>query len=122
MQANREQKGMMHVGIVHGVSGIHFVAAADSHAALVREVAGYVRRQAEVQLYASDAAAVTELLERSDDAGAVRVYFDRVGARWDREWLTSDVVPVARSWSGGGNVIPLFERAAVGDERERFGR
>lgn len=117
---SREQKGtMMHVGIVHGASGIHFVAAADTQAALMREVAGYVRRQALVQLYPQETAAVEQLLERCEEEAAVRFYFERVGARWDREWLTEDVVPIARTRGARGDVIPLFEHGlpASGDGR-----
>lgn len=90
-----ETRRTLHVGVVHGMGAVHFVAAADTRAELVREVAGYVRAQAEHQLYPEDAAVVAALFERADEEAAVRYYFDRVGERWDREWLTADEVALA---------------------------
>lgn len=103
LRRTEETGTRMHVAVVHGTGGVHYVAAAQTRAALVRQVAGYVRDQADLQLYARDVAILTDMLQRQDEEGAVRFYFQRVGQRWDREWLKSEVVPVAvererRAW------------------------
>lgn len=87
----------MHVGVVHGDGGIHFLAVSDTRAGMMLKVAEYVGSQASHQLYAGDAAVVADLLERREPDAAVRFYFEHVGARWDRETLTMDVVPIGRS-------------------------
>jgi len=108
MERGRDRGTPLHVAIVHGVDGIHYVAAADSAAVLTTELALYVERQAGMQLYAEDARAVRQMLSGGEADRAVRFYFDRVGVRWDREWLTKDVVTVARGRCGRGDIIPLF--------------
>ena len=95
MRSGHQQQTRMHVAVVHGKDGVHFVAAAETRAALVHQVAAYVRDQADLQLYARDVAILTDMLQRRDEEGAVRFYFQRVGQRWDREWLKSEVVVVA---------------------------
>lgn len=112
MLMERERGTPLHVAIVHGVDGIHYVVAADSAAALTSEIALYVERESGVQLYPEDARAVMRMLADGEDEKAVRFYFERVGARWDREWLTKDVVTVARGRSGRRDVIPLFGAGA----------
>lgn len=87
----------MHVGVVHGSGGIHFLAVADSRTDMMLKLSDYVRSQAVHQLYARDAAVVADLLERAEADAAVRFYFDHVGERWDRETLTLDVVAIGRT-------------------------
>ena len=113
MERGRDRGTPLHVAIVHGVDGIHYVAAADSAALLTTELALYVERQAGMQLYAEDARSVMQMLSGGEADRAVRFYFDRVGVRWDREWLTKDVVTVARGRSGRGDIIPLFGPSQV---------
>jgi hypothetical protein len=86
--------GGLHVGIVHGVRRIHFVAAGESRTALLRGMAEYVATQVELQLYPEDAREINLLLDDGALEEAVRLYFERIGARWDREWLEGATVAV----------------------------
>jgi hypothetical protein len=83
------------VGIVHGERCVHFVAVAETRAALHGRIAEYIRSHADTQLYAEDARIVSQLLERAEVQRAIRYYFDRVGDRWDREWLNEATVDMA---------------------------
>ena len=95
LRRTEEAGAEMHVAVVHGKDGVHYVAAAHTRAALVKRVADYVRAQADLQLYARDVAILTDMLQRGDHEGGVRFYFQRVGQRWDREWLKAETVAVA---------------------------
>lgn len=83
------------VAVVHGEQRIHSIMAAPTAAELTERVADYVRENARVQLYASEAERVTAMLAAGATDAAVRYYFDRVGRKWDREWLHVDVVEAA---------------------------
>lgn len=60
----------------------------------MERLAEYVRRQADLQLFAEDARLVAEMLSQCTTEAAVRFYFERVGERWDQEWLDEGTVPV----------------------------
>lgn len=82
----------VHVAVVHGERRINLVAVAESRSALTARLAGYVRANAGLQLYPREARLVVDLLDRGAADGAVRFYFERVGRRWDREWLHTEVI------------------------------
>lgn len=86
------QKAHTYVAVVHGEQRIHSIMAAGTAEELTERVADYVRENARVQLYASEAERVLGLLAAGAVDPAVRFYFDRVGRKWDREWLHVDVV------------------------------
>jgi hypothetical protein len=88
-------RARVHIGIVHGADGIHFVAAGETRDALVQRLAGYVWSRADLELYPDDARRLGRLLKAGAAEDAVRFYFDRVGRKWDREWLVEGVMPVA---------------------------
>lgn len=99
MQATVSKNGaaadrVLHIGVVHGVRSVNFVAAAETRAGMLEHLAAYVRATAEVQLYADDAAWLAALVETRDLEAAVGFYFDRVGERWDPEWLDECTLPV----------------------------
>jgi hypothetical protein len=85
----------MYVGIIHGVRSIDFVAAAENRPGMLGRIAEYVRGQADVQLYGPDARLLDALLQREGVEAAIRFYFERVGEKWDRQWLEVVRVPVA---------------------------
>jgi hypothetical protein len=85
----------LYVGIIHGVRSIHFVAAAENQPGMLGRIAEYVRAQADVQLYGSDARLLDALLQGEGVESAIRFYFERVGEKWDRQWLEVVRVPVA---------------------------
>lgn len=91
----------VHVGIVRGAGGINFMAAAETRGALMRRLARYARSRADMQLYDEDARTLGRLVSAGSAEAAVRFYFERVGERWDREWLDEGTVPVAREEAGG---------------------
>jgi hypothetical protein len=93
--------GVLHVAVVHGAQRIHFVAVAEGRAAVLRRIADYVRRQADTQLYPEDSRVLARLLAHEQVEPAIRFYFDRVGHRWDREWLDERAVAVT-----AGETVP----------------
>lgn len=84
-----------HVAVVHGEQRVHSIMAAATAEDLTERVAEYVRANAPQQLYALDRARVSALLASGATQAAIRYYFDRVGRKWDREWLHLDVVESA---------------------------
>jgi hypothetical protein len=88
-------RARVHLGIVHGADGIHFVAAGESRDALLQRLAGYVWSRADLELYPDDARRLGRLLKTGAAEDAVRFYFERVGRKWDREWLVEGIMPVA---------------------------
>lgn len=84
--------GRVHVAVVYGVCCVHLVVAAPDRIGMQRQLAEYVERHADVQLFAGDAERVRSLLDEEAVEEAVRVYFACVGERWDREWLEERVL------------------------------
>lgn len=82
------------VAIVHSTDGVHLVTTGPEDAALA-EVGEYVRCRAEYQLWSEDAAQLSWLLEQGRVKDAVELYFERVGERWDREYLVVRPVDLA---------------------------
>jgi hypothetical protein len=107
-------RARVHLGIVHGADGIHFVAAGETRDALLQRLAGYVWSHADLELYPDDARRLDRLLKTGAAEDAVRFYFDRVGQKWDREWLVEGVMPVAEHRSRPGDDAASGEPAYDG--------
>lgn len=74
---------------MHAADGPQFTAVAACPEALAHRLAEYVRRKHEAQLWPADAARVRALLDAGELDAAVTMYFERVGERWDEEWLVT---------------------------------
>ena len=86
---------VLFVAVVVAWDRVRFTAAAASRPQLLQDVARYVRRHADDQLWPADARDVRALLEAGRLEAAIGRYFALVGARWDKEWLVMADVPVA---------------------------
>ncbi len=91
-----------YIAAVAAPDGIRFTAAATTRDDLVSRLADYVRDNARVQLWPADTLRVRALLHVGELEAAVELYFDRVGERWDEEWLVAaqvepGTVPLALS-------------------------
>jgi len=82
----------VHVAAVYALDGIRFLTAAPSAQELVERVALHVKQSADTLLSPEDAAHVLCLLEEGKQHAAVDLYFARVGLRWEREVLRTEVV------------------------------
>lgn len=84
----------LHVAAVYAADGIgvRLLTAASSAEALTARVATYVERQAEYLLWPADAERVRALLAEGKRREAVELYFAKVGERWERERLRTEVV------------------------------
>jgi len=72
---------------VHSADGVRFSARASGPEALLREILAYVRARCDSVLWAQDAEAVRKLIDQNRHDAAIALYFERVGERWDEEWL-----------------------------------
>ncbi len=86
---------MMHVAAVVAYDGVRFSCARASRPELIRELAAYVRTRAADQLWPEEAARVNALLEARQLERAISDYFERVGRRWDTEWLLVEATPTS---------------------------
>jgi hypothetical protein len=84
---------LIHVAAVFSAGGVHFLTAAPSASELNMKLAGYVEQQVEWSLQDDDARQVRNLLHAGEFGEAVRLYFERVGERWEKESLRVEVVP-----------------------------
>jgi hypothetical protein len=82
-----ERRAQIFVAVIHGRRYVHHVVVASSRSMLIRGLGRYVRDHARIQLRAEDSAKVEDLLIRGEAEHAVAFYMDRVGDRWDEEWL-----------------------------------
>ena len=73
--------------IVHAVDGVRFVATGDDPEAVVSRLADYVCARCDHVLWADAASDVRAMLDIGNLYGAVMLYFERVGERWDDERL-----------------------------------
>lgn len=78
----------VHVGVVEAGGRIHHVVADSSRDGLLRQLAAYVAGWAPYQLWPADGVEIDVLLASERYADAVRLYFERVGERWDVERLS----------------------------------
>lgn len=81
-----------HVAVVLGPEGVRTLTAADSERGLMERLADYVRENAELMLWPTDARTVSSFLADGLHREAVEHYFRTVGRRWEREVLETAVV------------------------------
>jgi hypothetical protein len=77
----------LHAAVVHSRDGIRLLTASASAEQTLDAVAQYVLRHADHMLWPVDARQVAGLLAIGRLRAGVDLYFDRVGERWDREFL-----------------------------------
>ena len=77
--------------IVHDATCVLFTAVADTRAALIEQVAEYVRRSANDLLWGADSFRVETLIHTGQPEAAIEHYFACVGQRWDDQWLITTV-------------------------------
>lgn len=82
----------LHVAVVYAVDGIRFLTAARSAEELMGKVAAYIEENVEYLLRPEDSVRVRALLAEARVPDAVTVYFERVGERWEREYLRTEIV------------------------------
>jgi len=98
-EANTVGHGL-HYAIVSGPDGIHFAAAGADEDKMFAGLVRYIKQRCGFTLWPRDANAVISLVEAGRMADAIEMYFDRVGDRWDREYL--ELVPLTRSVCAAG--------------------
>jgi hypothetical protein len=77
----------LHYAIVSGLDGIHFAAAGPDEETMFAGLVRYIKQRCGFTLWPRDANKVMTLLDTGRSADAIDLYFDRVGERWDREYL-----------------------------------
>ena len=82
-------EGPLFVALVLAADGVLYAATAPSREASLRRVAEFVGSRLDTRLWPDDAAEVRALLADGRHGAAVSRYFDRVGRRWDEEWLVT---------------------------------
>lgn len=87
----------LHVALVASLDGLRFTAVDRSAEGLLQRLSEYVAANAHTGLWPDSARRVRLLLTQSDSAAAIQHYFDRVGDRWDPEYLHREVVQVSSS-------------------------
>lgn len=83
---------VLHIAVVVVVDGVLFTAVEGSKKALRARLGKFVRVNASAKLWPPDSAEVLQCLDRGDVNRGVALYFERVGDRWDREFLHVQVV------------------------------
>ena len=92
--------GGLHYAIVSGPDGIHFAATGVDEDKMFAGLVRYIKQRCGFTLWPRDAREVLTLLDEGQLTDAIDMYFDRVGDRWDREYL--EIVPPARSARAAG--------------------
>ena len=80
------------VAVVHDSDRILFIASTLTRASLIEAIAEFVARNANVLLWATDAARVQRLLRTGHAEAAIEQYFACTGDRWDSQWLVTSAV------------------------------
>jgi hypothetical protein len=91
---DRVTEDLLLVGVIHTTDAIRRIIAARSEEELSRQLASYVRTAAAERLWPKDAEQVEQAMVRGDVEFGVATYFERVGDRWDPEWLVVDRLEV----------------------------
>ena len=86
LEATTFEQGL-HYAIVSGPDGIHFAASGPSEDKMFAGLVRYIRQRCGFTLWPRDANEVIASLDAGRTADAIALYFDRVGERWDREFL-----------------------------------
>ena len=104
------------LGVVQGRDGVRLSTTASSRGELVKQLASYVRRHADGQLWPKVATHVSTLLDRGELEAAIEVYFGLVGSRWDEEWLFTARIDVP----GSRHAVAAIDRVvpARGDDQQ----
>ena len=76
-----------YTAVVHAIDGVRFVTTASSRSTLFERLGDYVLTNAEYRLWPADSIVVVDKFRRGELEAAVECYFNRVGSRWDAEWL-----------------------------------
>lgn len=90
----------LHYAIVSGPDGMHFAASGADEDKMFACLVRYIKQRCGFTLWPRDANAVISLVEAGRMTDAIEMYFDRVGDRWDREYL--ELVPPTRSVRAAG--------------------
>ena len=77
----------LHYAIVSGPDGILFAASGADEDKMFAGLVRYIKQRCGFTLWPRDANAVITLLEAGQTSDAIDLYFDRVGERWDSEYL-----------------------------------
>jgi len=81
--------------VIHDATCVLFTASAGTRAALIDQVAEYVRRSATDLLWRADSSHVETLIRNGQPETAIEHYFACVGQRWDNQWLVTSVADAA---------------------------
>ncbi len=90
----------LHYAIVSGADGIHFAASGADEDKMIGGLVRYLRQRCGFTLWPQDASEVIALLDAGQMTDAIALYFDRVGDRWDREYL--ELVSPTKSVAAAG--------------------
>ena len=90
----------LYVALVQASDGVRLSTVTSTRAELVRQLADYVRERSAMALWEADSRRVQLLLHEGRLARAIREYFERVGNRWDEEWLVTTRIRVEPQGSG----------------------
>ena len=93
--------------IVHFAGGVSFSASAACPEALSQQIAQYVRGRCDDVLWPNAAQHVRALLDDGKLTEAIALYFERTGARWERERL--ELVTVGNGACRIPNAEPLTD-------------
>jgi len=77
----------LHYAIVSGPDGIQFAASGPDEDKMFAGLVRYIKQRCGFTLWPRDAKAVMTLLDAGHTSDAIDLYFDRVGERWDSEYL-----------------------------------
>ena len=86
------------MAVVHFAGGVSFVASAACPEALSQQLAQYVRGRCDDVLWPDAALHVRALLDDGRLTDAIALYFERTGARWERERLELVTVENGEYW------------------------
>jgi hypothetical protein len=90
----------LHYAIVSGPDGMQFAAAGADEDEMIAGLVRYIKQRCGFTLWPRDAGEVMALLDAGQTADAIDLYFDRVGDRWDSEYL--ELVSPAESVRAAG--------------------
>lgn len=85
-------RGVAASAIVHSVDGVRLVITGSTRQAVIARVADYVRDRCGDVLWPAAASGVRAMLDAGNLSGAISLYFERVGERWDEERLELEAV------------------------------
>jgi hypothetical protein len=91
-QAGTLRRPAVHVAAVIGGGEVRFLTAAPTRASLMELLAGYVLQHADGMLRPDAVLELRRLISAGRTAEAVRFYFERVGERWEKEYLCCETI------------------------------